>query len=103
MSNAPTHFGAMAYEIVSDVDHGKINATVESPSRKTPTNILLLCATRPARTDQERQGQRSGINRFRRRARVGAVESRQRPHSRVGELLTHSELHRLDVAYFQDQ
>jgi len=39
--NSPTHFGTVAYEIVSDVDHGKINATVEMPSRKAPKEVLL--------------------------------------------------------------
>jgi hypothetical protein len=33
VKNAPTHFGSVAYEIVSDADHGKISATVEMPSR----------------------------------------------------------------------
>ncbi len=31
--NAPTYFGSMAYEIASDVDNGKITATVEIPNR----------------------------------------------------------------------
>lgn len=39
--NAPTHFGTLAYEIVSDVDNGKINATVEIPSRIQPENVLI--------------------------------------------------------------
>jgi len=39
--NAPTHFGTVAYEIVSDVDNGKINATVEFPARKAPASVLL--------------------------------------------------------------
>jgi hypothetical protein len=41
VKNAPTHFGPVAYEIVSDVDHGKINATVEMPSRKAPKEFVL--------------------------------------------------------------
>ena len=41
MKNAPTHFGTVAYEIVSDVDHGKITATVEMPSRNPPKSVLL--------------------------------------------------------------
>jgi len=41
IKNAPTHFGTVAYEIVSDVDNGKINATVEMPSRKTPKEVVL--------------------------------------------------------------
>ncbi|MCU0960619.1 MAG: hypothetical protein MUF48_10995 [Pirellulaceae bacterium] len=40
-SNAPTHFGTVAYELVSDVDHRQIHATVELPSRKPPKEILL--------------------------------------------------------------
>ena len=41
VKNAPTQFGAFAYEIVSDVDHGKISATVEMPSRKAPSEVRL--------------------------------------------------------------
>ena len=33
VKNAPTHFGTVAYEIVSDVDNGKINATVAATLR----------------------------------------------------------------------
>jgi hypothetical protein len=41
IKNAPTHFGTLAYEIVSDVDHGKISATVEMPTRKAPKEVVL--------------------------------------------------------------
>lgn len=41
VKNAPTYFGTLAYEIVSDVDNGKINATIEIPTRKSPENVLL--------------------------------------------------------------
>jgi hypothetical protein len=41
VKNAPTHFGALSYEIVSEVDEGKIIATVELPSRKPPKSVLL--------------------------------------------------------------
>jgi hypothetical protein len=41
VKNAPTHFGALAYEIVSDVDHGTITAKVEVPSRQSPNTVLL--------------------------------------------------------------
>ena len=41
VKNAPTYFGPFAYEIVSDVDNGKIIATVEMPSRKPPHTVLL--------------------------------------------------------------
>ena len=39
--NAPTYFGDLAYEVVSDVDHGKIAATIEVPGRTAPEKILL--------------------------------------------------------------
>jgi hypothetical protein len=41
IKNAPTFFGTVAYEIVSDVDNGKINATVEMPSRNAPKEVIL--------------------------------------------------------------
>jgi hypothetical protein len=41
VKNAPTHFGPMAYEIVSDVDNGKIAATMELPSRQPPQEVIL--------------------------------------------------------------
>ena len=39
--NMPTHFGAVGYEILSDVDHGRITASVELPSRRPPKAVLL--------------------------------------------------------------
>jgi hypothetical protein len=41
VNNAPTHFGLLAYEIVSDVEHDRITATIELPSRNPPTALLL--------------------------------------------------------------
>ena len=41
VKNAPTHFGTVDYEIVSDVDRGKIRATVEMPSRNPPKEVWL--------------------------------------------------------------
>jgi hypothetical protein len=41
VKNAPTYFGALAYTIDSDVDNGKISATVDMPSRKSPDAVLL--------------------------------------------------------------
>jgi hypothetical protein len=41
VKNAPTYFGTVAYEIVSDADHGKISATVEMPSRQAPKEVVL--------------------------------------------------------------
>jgi hypothetical protein len=39
--NAPTHFGTVHYEIVSDADRGKIMATVRLPSRNPAKEVLL--------------------------------------------------------------
>jgi hypothetical protein len=39
--NAPTYFGALAYEIVSDVDNGKITATVEIPNRRPVRSLIV--------------------------------------------------------------
>jgi len=41
VKNAPTYFGTLAYEILSDADHGKITATVEIPARKTAKDVIL--------------------------------------------------------------
>jgi hypothetical protein len=41
VKNAPTHFGRVNYEIVSDVDNGKITAAVKMPSRNPPKEVLL--------------------------------------------------------------
>jgi hypothetical protein len=41
IKNAPTYFGTTAYEIVSDADNGKINASIELPARKAPKEVVL--------------------------------------------------------------
>jgi hypothetical protein len=41
VKHAPTRFGDLDYEIVSDVANNKITATVAVPSRVSPANILL--------------------------------------------------------------
>ena len=41
VKNAPTYFGSVAYEIVSDVDNGKITATVEIPSRNPLKSVIV--------------------------------------------------------------
>ncbi|MDD5705268.1 MAG: hypothetical protein PHR35_05045 [Kiritimatiellae bacterium] len=41
VTNAPTFFGTLAYEIVSDVDNGKIAATVQIPARNPPKSVFL--------------------------------------------------------------
>jgi hypothetical protein len=40
--NAPTHFGPVGYEIVSDVEHGRLTATVTLPSRNPPREVVLV-------------------------------------------------------------
>ena len=41
VKNAPTHFGVVSYEILSDADQGKISATVEVPSRPPAPTLVL--------------------------------------------------------------
>ncbi len=41
VAHAPTHFGLVSYEIVSDAQNGKIAATVQLPSRNPPQSVLL--------------------------------------------------------------
>jgi hypothetical protein len=41
VSNAPTCFGNLAYEIVSDVDNGKISATIEITNRRPVKSVTL--------------------------------------------------------------
>jgi len=41
VKNAPTCFGTLAYEIVSDVDNGKITATIEIPNRNPAKSVIL--------------------------------------------------------------
>jgi len=41
VKNAPTYFGTLAYEIVSDVDNGKITATIEIPDRNPVKSVKI--------------------------------------------------------------
>jgi hypothetical protein len=41
VKNAPTFFGAVDYEIASDIERGKITATVKMPSRNPAEKVLL--------------------------------------------------------------
>lgn len=41
VKHAPTYFGDVAYEIVSDVDHGKISATIDVPSRRPFKDLVV--------------------------------------------------------------
>jgi hypothetical protein len=41
VKNAPTHFGEVDYEIVSDINNGKISVTVKIPSHKTVSEVRL--------------------------------------------------------------
>ena len=38
---APSHFGMVSYEILSDVEAGKITATFDLPSRRPPRTVRL--------------------------------------------------------------
>ena len=61
VKNAPTHFGTTGYEIVSDVENGKINAIIEMPARNSPNAVLLRlrppcpAASRPVFDRQRRR------------------------------------------------
>ena len=39
--SAPTYFGNLAYEIISDVDNGRITATIELPTRRSIRCVFL--------------------------------------------------------------
>lgn len=41
VANAPTCFGPLTYEIVSDVDHGKITAALQMPGRELLKSVIL--------------------------------------------------------------
>ena len=41
VTNSPTFFGPVEYEIVSDANNGKINATVKMPTRNPPNEVRL--------------------------------------------------------------
>ena len=41
VKNAPTHFGKVAFDITSDVGHGRINATLSLPSRNPAGEVCL--------------------------------------------------------------
>jgi hypothetical protein len=41
VKNAPTHFGNLDYEIVSDVDHGEISAVIRLPTRRPIHEVWL--------------------------------------------------------------
>ena len=41
VKHSPTQFGTLDYEILSDVAHGKITATVSMPVRNAPKEVLL--------------------------------------------------------------
>ena len=40
VKNAPTHFGNIDYEIVSDVDHGRITARINMPARNAAHSVV---------------------------------------------------------------
>ena len=40
--NAPTYFGPVSYELVSDVERGRLTATITLPSRSTPREVVLV-------------------------------------------------------------
>ena len=41
VKNAPTRFGPVSYEIVSRLSQGKVQVTIEAPTRQSPREIVL--------------------------------------------------------------
>jgi hypothetical protein len=41
VKGSPTYFGNLNYEIVSDLANGKINATIEIPTRRAPKEVVV--------------------------------------------------------------
>ncbi|HXP62021.1 MAG TPA: hypothetical protein VN829_16110 [Dongiaceae bacterium] len=41
VKNAPTHFGPVGYEILSDVDHGRITVLLQPSTRTPPTQLFV--------------------------------------------------------------
>ena len=41
VERAPSWFGEIGYEIVSDADHGRITATLQTPAGNPPKAVLL--------------------------------------------------------------
>lgn len=41
VKNAPTYFGTLAYELISDVDHGKITASIQISSRNPVKSVKV--------------------------------------------------------------
>ena len=63
VQNAPTHFGPLAYEIVSDVDNDQISATVEMPTRNSAkVRCCDSAIPRPRRSRALRSTARTGRN-----------------------------------------
>ena len=60
----------MAYEIVSDVDNGKIAATIKIPTRKVPKTVLVRFRHPTKQAHQERDRQRRSMDRLRSRKEV---------------------------------
>ena len=87
VKNAPTHFGTLAYEIVSDADNGKISATIEMPSRK-PAKEVVLRFRHPKSADQGRHRQRQAIDRVQQGQGNDHPEGPDRHGRRDGSVLT---------------
>ncbi len=62
VAEAPTHFGPVSYEIVSDVQHGKIRGDGRDALSRSPRRRAAAAAPSPGRADQERHRQRQAVD-----------------------------------------
>ena len=65
VKHAPTHFGNVDYEIVSDVNHGKISANVELPSPLSGSRNLAAPPSSHVGTNEKRDRQWEGLESLR--------------------------------------
>ena len=87
VKNAPTYFGTIGYEILSDVDHGKISATVEMPTRNAPKAVRLPVPPSQDRAHQERDRRRQAVARLRQGPRSDRTQRCDGQNCCCGKLL----------------
>jgi hypothetical protein len=88
VKRAPTYFGMLAYEIVSDLDHGRILARhADRADRHRPWRRWLLISLRQARTTAVTSPAESGVGRTQQPGRVAGNGAKERTITRRHLLL----------------
>ena len=87
VSNAPTHFGTVAYEIVSDLDGGKITRYGRVTVAQNADRDCCAPASPQNSTDKERYDQRQRVERLRHRPRVSTTKTLHRQSAGNRQLL----------------